>query len=371
MVDPGSVGRDWLSGRRRWLVAVPAAVLVLLAVVYYAGLVAQPTAGVVDHDWGEVTDERTEVVTTVWVDNPNPVGLSPGGQMSAEYAVRLNDVPVAEGARRGVSVPPGNTTTRFRTVVDNDRLPEWWVAFLRDNETLRVDVDGTIRVRDGRPFTYPVERNRTMLTDSRPVLGSLSAAAARAEGTYATNVELDERVSDRLEEWGLGGDSSVRVGYEVERGWATLESVTPSETTVALRFRVHNPGDVPVPATPRGIRLTVAANDVTLFETADAPLSLRNASSDEMLAPGETREVTLAVTMDNEQVAPWFTSHVRQGERSDVSARLRLVFAHPLRDERIRLPTEGPVTYDCGFQTAVFVDDQEARTNCGSATGAS
>ena len=356
------------SFRWRWLLAVPVLLLALLAVAYWAGIVGQPTAGVAGHEWGTVTDDRIEVLTTVWVNNPNPFGAQFGDGLTVEYDVVLNGVTVATGSKTGIDVPAGNSTERLRTTVDADRLPAWWVAFLRDNGTVRADVEADIAVDVGPTVDYSVERERTMLADERPVLGTFSGTAERLEGTYTTTFELDEGFRERLRAYDVRVDE-VTVGYEVRRGWATFGSVTEEATTVVYHFRVHNPGDVPVPATPRGVDLTVEANDVRLFESDPTAVSLRNASAEDVIRPGETREVTFAVTMDNEQVDDWFTSHVRRGERSTVTARLRLVFDHPFRDQRVRLPVERPITYDCGFRTAILVD-REAGATCGEPANA-
>jgi LEA14-like dessication related protein len=356
----------------RKIAAGVAALAVVVGALYALGVVGVPAVGVVDEgDWGEVTDERTEIVTTVWVDNPNPVGVSLGESVTADYDISLNGVRVAEGSKSDIAVPVGNSTTELRTDLLNDQLAPWWVEFVRDNETVRLDANATLNVQAGASVSHDFRESRTMLNDSTPVIDALSGAVNETSGTYTRSVGTDE-LDDSLDTdlGGLVGDESVTVGYEVERGWATWGNVTEAETTVRLHTRVHNPGDVPVPADPDGLGVAVDMNDVRTFEAESDEFSLRGVDRDAVIAPGETRTVTFAVTMDNGKVDDWFTSHVAVDggpgvEATAVSANFQLVFDVPATDETFRLPTDGPVAYDCTFRTAILVDDGTTGTTCG------
>jgi len=341
----------------------------LLVVLYLLGIVGAPAAGLVDRgDWGEVTDERTEIVTTVWIDNPNPIGVSLGNTVTAEYDIVLNDVLLAEGSRSDIEIPRGNSTEQLRTDVINDRLADWWVAYVRANETVALDVNATMNVNTVVTASYDVRRNRTMLNESTPVIDALSASVNETSGTYTRSVSASEVGEDLLGD-GLGGSDSVTVGYEVRRGWATWGEVSESETSVRLHMRVHNPGDVPVPASPDGLGVSVDMNDVRTFEAESGSLSAGSAGGDGVIAPGETETVTYRVTMDNDRVDDWFTSHVREtagpgAEATAVSAQFQIVFENPATGGQFRLPADSPVTYDCSFRTAILVDGQDSASTC-------
>jgi LEA14-like dessication related protein len=360
------------------------ALVALLGVLYLVGVIGAPAAGLEDRgDWGEVTDERTEIVTTVWVRNPNPVGVSLGERLTAEYDIYMNDVRVAEGTKSDITVPTGESTTRLRTDLLNEQLPAWWVAFVRANETIDLEVNGTVTVNAVRPFRHPVGANQTIMADSRPVIEALSGAANDTSGTYAESVDTG-RLGDSLTgDTALGDEGSVTVGYEVERGWATWGQVTEEETTALINLQVHNPGDVPVPAAPDGVGVTIDTNDVRLFDAGTEAMSVRDLGPDAVIQPGETRTVTVAVTMQNERVDEWFTSHVRAdrgpgAEATDVSAGFQVRFEVPGAGQTFQVPADSPVTYDCKFGTEILVDSQPTETTCGEgvrpaggATGAS
>jgi LEA14-like dessication related protein len=346
------------------------AIVGLLAMLYMLGIVGAPAAGLEDRgDWGEVTDDRAEIVTTVWVNNPNPVGVSLGNTLTAEYDIVLNDVTMAEGSKSDITVPAGNSTEQLRTDLYTDRLPEWWVGYVRNDETIDLTVDAQLTASALATVRHPVTVERTILDDSTPMITALSASANATSGTYTESVETTD-VDDSLTGELTGDTSEVTVGYEIERGWATWESVSAEETVVLFHLRVHNPGDVPVPAAPDGVGVAVDTNDVRLLEAQSGEFGLRSVDGDAVIQPGETREVTFTVRMDNEAVDDWFTSHVRASggpgaEATTVSSTFQVVFEDPATGTTFRLPAESPAGHDCQFATTILVDTQPVETTCG------
>lgn len=325
-------------------------VVVLVAVGWLLGVFGLPSFGIVDvGDWGEVTDSTTEVRTELWVKNPNPVGVVVPGSVGVEYGIDLNGVRLGEGERRGIAIRQGNQTKTVTTELDNSKLPEWWVSFVRADETVRTDVEATVTANLLLSASHTFEFERTALENATPVIGSMSAAAEGVEGRYP---------------------SRGPTLYEVRDGFATWGTVDDSTSEVEFHFVVHNPSSVPVPARPDGLRATVAMNGVEMIRTTGGEFSLEDLDRDALLAPGETREVVLAVEMDNGKADEWFASHVRNGERTDVRVNFRLVFEEPRTGTTVALPPGG-ITYECRVQTAILVDGRETSTTCGSGGGVS
>jgi LEA14-like dessication related protein len=336
-------------------------VVAILGVVF-AGvylLLTPPSVTVADSgDWGTVTDERTEIVTTLGVSNPNPIGVSIGDGLSATYNAELNGVALANGSKTGVDIPRGESTTTLSTYLRNDNLAPWWVAFVRANETVHLDAAVDIRVQALLSTAHTVTENRTMLANATPVSDALSAAANGTAGRYtATESGPAEGVLDDSE--------ATTVGYEVHRGWATWGTVSDEQTTVRFHFDVENVGATPLPAVPDGLGARIDMNDVALFRTQGAALTPEGIGRNATLAPGERRDIVVTVRMDNDNVDEWFTSHVRRNERTTVATRLQLVFEDPTTGRAFRLPRDGPATYTCSLSTAILVDDRTASTTCG------
>jgi LEA14-like dessication related protein len=331
--------------RRLKTVLTVVAVLVAVVVIgWLIGIFGLPTVGIVDvGDWGTVSEERTEIQTEMWVNNPNPIGVAVGSSLRFDYGVRMNGVKVADGDREGIAIQQGNQTKTITTNLRNDRLPAWWVEYVRANETIHTRIDATTTVAAGLRASTTVTRNRTIMKDSAPMIAAFSKTAASVEGEYPRS-----------------GPTTL---YEIRRGWATWGPVNDTRTVVRFHFLVHNPSTVPVPARPDGLRTTIRMNDVRMLQTTGDEFSAGDLGPDTVLRPGETREIVLSVAMDNEKIDDWFTSHVRRNERTDVAVDLQLVYEDPRTGTEIVLPPGG-ISYNCRLQTAILVDDRNTSTTC-------
>lgn len=323
---------------------------------YYAGILEKPTAGLEDYgDWGEVTEDRTEVITSVWVNNPNPAGLTIADSISASYQLYLNDVNVANGQKVGISIQPGNNTIQISTYIQNENLSAWWVAFVQNDETIALRTESTANI-DAGPLSTSIDlptQRQTLLQDSTPVINALSQTVAAAEGEYTKTISVGT---------GLAEESET-VGYEIKRGWATWGNVNQDTTTVLFHLRIHNPSDtVAVPAVPDGVGVSVDMNDVRLFRAQGEELSPQNVDGDAVIQPGETREVVFAVQMDNSKIDEWFRSHVRNNEQTEITTQFQLVFN--TEETTFRVPEKGGLTYTCNLQTAILEDGQQTETDC-------
>jgi len=366
--DGGSALMKW--GKRFAIGLV--ALVGLIVVLYLLGVIGVPSAGVEDMgDWGEVSENETEIVTTVWVDNPNPFGLSLGNSVRVDYDVRMNDVLLAEGSKSDITVPAGNSTRTMTTDLYNNRLEEWWVGYVRANETVHMQANASVSVDALFSTTREFPFEQTMLEEETPVIDALSASINATAGPYTENVSAGSVDDGALDDSGLDdplggsdGDRTLTVGYEVERGWATWESVNATTTTIAVHVELHNPGDVPVPADPDGIGFTTEANGVEMFTADSGDLSTDTAGEDPLIGPGETRTTHFTLTMTNDNVDDWFTSHVRNEERTRLATQFQLVFREPTTGQTFRIPDETGARHECTFQTAILVDNQTASSDC-------
>jgi len=334
-------------------VAVAAAVVGVVlvtatAAAWAGGAFEAPTAGVVEEgEWGAVGEERTEVVTTVWIDNPNPVVAAAGTPVTVEYGVAMNGVTLAEG-ERGLSLQQGNQTREITVALRNDRLQEWWVEYVRSDETVTTDIEATARGGVGPARdSFTIERETTHLANETPMIDAVEGAVSDLEGSYVDGE----------------GDPLAEV-REVTATWGPADADT---TTVRVRATVHNAGDEPLPAAAfEDLAATVRANDVVLVDVDRRAVALADVDTEETIAPGETRTVTFRVPMDTDRVDDWFRSHVRNGERTDLSVRVQATVEDPATGRVVTVP-RGDATYDCAFQTAILVD-ATPETSCETPT---
>lgn len=362
------------------IVLVIAIVIAGIGAAFFTGVLGTPSAGLEDRgDWGNVSEERTEVITTVWVNNPNPIGISVSDSVEVSYQLYLNDVNLANGEKSGLSIPAGNNTVQISTYIQNQDIPPWWVAFIQNNETIPIradasaDVGGTVSTS----VDFPTQEE-TILTEETPIITSLSEVASGTEGTYTKNVSEQEfrgetglESSSLISERVTGQDGELTVGYEIQDGWAEWGEVTEDTTTVYFHFQIHNPGDVRVLAAPSNVGVDVEMNDLEMFSAQANDTSLQNPENfsegdvlgGRVLEPGETEEAVYAVEMNNENIDDWFRSHVRQEEQTNIRTEAKLVFS--IQDVEFAVPADSPVAYTCEVQTDILVDNQDTETNCG------
>jgi LEA14-like dessication related protein len=348
-------------------------VLLLAALVgslYRVGGFELPSVRVADvGEWGAVVDRHIEVVSVLEVTNRNPILTRLGDSLRATYHLDLNGVRLADGMKDGVTISNGTSSLSLTTAIRREQLPAWWVAYIRNDETIDVQAGGEITFTGLLPFSreIPTVEHR-LLTDETPVLDALTSAADSMAGRYTVGSDdfLGGIANDFVGAFTGGvvdlGEVS-RAGYEIERGWATWGEVTREETTVVFHFEVRNAGNVPVPSEPDGLHLTLEANNVTLFEARNEALSPIESAADRPLAPGERRTVKYPVAMDNRKVGDWFRSHVRNGERTRLTASLQFVFRPPALGLELVVPSRGFTTATCNIQTSILTD-QPTRTDC-------
>ncbi|ELZ22306.1 membrane protein NosY precursor [Halosimplex carlsbadense 2-9-1] len=257
------------------------ALAVVLAVLVGTGVLAAPTVGNVESEWGTVTANATAIETAATVTNPNPVGVP--GVVDVAYEARLNDVVLARGERSGVGFPAGTSQLRLSTEMANDRIADWWVAHVTDGETSELRVAATV---SGPGF-------------SRRIPAQRSTVETDLLGGFATDGDRTVR---------FRGDPFLVVGNQTAAWGDANASVTPLSVTST----VENVHDYPVALD--GVDYAVEMNGVTLAEGRQR--------SGVDVAPGETGTLDVRMGLDSARMADWWATHVRADERSTLSVEL-------------------------------------------------
>lgn len=322
-----------------------------------SNIIPKPSAGVQDvGDWGAVTDEHTEIITTFWTNNPYPIDLTTGKAMDIHYSLSLNGITIAEGNRERIDLPQGNRTHTQSSYLQNQELRSWWVNFLRANETARATAHGRVQITTPiSNWTYRKSTTHVQFENQTPILDSMSQAAEQAEGRYVHTQRLNRGPFRQ----------DVTIGAEVQDARATWGHVNRNQTTVLIHLRIHNPSEtVPLIVEQTGLQIQTSINNVTLFHSDNGVLTPKTTTDQSLLRPGETREVVIPITMDNNKVDDWFQSHVQNGEHSTIDVRMQVVVDPLGIGKPIRIPQGDAITYQCSMQTAFFEDNQTAASTC-------
>lgn len=128
--------------------------------------------------WGDVSAAETNIDMRFVVYNPNPYSI-PVSELS--YRATMNGIEMGAGTteEQGV-IPPGETRTiEATTTLNNQRIDEWWVSHLQNDQTtaLRIDFSARLELPTETveipldPLTY----TRTIETD---IFGNKAGGAA-------------------------------------------------------------------------------------------------------------------------------------------------------------------------------------------------
>jgi LEA14-like dessication related protein len=351
----------------RKVLTVVVAIAILIGVAFFAGALQLPSAGVEDiGDWGEVTDEKIEIIHTLNIQNPNPLGAQIGDATTLRILLQLNGIQIGEVQKSGLNIQQGNNSVAVTSELQQDRIAEFWSKFINQDETIHAKISPKIEINAGPGFAISSPSVQvSALTDERPVSDALQNMGDEMEGSYGKSVSTDDIAQDYRPASGfdIGPSATVKAEYTIESVDFEWGSVSPEETELIINMRVRNTGDTPLPGVPDGLVVNILLNEIEVFHTESEAISLENIDRDSVLRPDETRTYTLVATAENQNIEEWLTSYASQAEQSSVRGELEFQFN--LGDTSISIPEGGAVAYECNFQTGIFVDGQSTSTTCG------
>jgi LEA14-like dessication related protein len=298
-------------------VAVAAAVVagVVLAALVALAVLGAPSVTGVENRFGPVNETTTVIESDLAVRNPNPFGATLGG-LVVDYAVDMNDVRMAEGRKRGVSVSSGTDTVPFTTHTSNDRIPAWWVSHVRNDERtalrVRADVHSGLL---GASFDAPTV-TREVETDMLSGFNSTERRPVNASQPLLSDPVL--YVEETRAWWG---------------------SVNDSATGMRTEFVVHNPKPYPV-ATSR-LDYTVSMNDVAVGE---------GSTRREVVIPaGGTETIRAQTVVRTQRLDEWWVTHLERNQRTALV--VDFVAVLEVQGIAVRVPL---TAYEGSVETDVF-----------------
>ncbi|GAB7012802.1 LEA/WHy family protein [Halolamina salina] len=267
---------------------IAAAVLGVLSLsiggAWAVGIIGAPSVVGVDNAFGPVNESTTTIESEIVVNNPNPFGVRLGG-LTIDYAVEMNDVRMATGGREGLGVnASGNTSIPLTTLMNNDRIPAWWVSHVENDENTTLTVDASIHSDLlGQSFEPQIERSV-----NTNVIGGFNSDEDRP-------INVDRPFAPEPVLW-LNSTSGQ---------WGAVSNET---TEIDTAFELYNPNLNPVAISEIGY--VIEMNNVTMGEGAtDSAVSI---------PPGETETVRATTALQNENLDEWWVSHLQNDQTTQL-----------------------------------------------------
>jgi LEA14-like dessication related protein len=301
------------------------ALVVAIGVAFAAGFLGVPAVNEFQTEFTDVNDSTTTIGSTIEVRNPNPIGAFVLG-VSAEYGISMNDVRMANGSTGAVEMAPGNSTVALATELDNDRIQDWWVSHVRNDEQTTVDVNATVE-SDLLGQSVPVERTRSIETDVLSSFNSTETRPVNASTPLVSDPIL--YVNETRAQWG---------------------EVTDERTGIVLDFYIYNSKAYAIPVSK--LNYTIDMNDVRVGAGEN--------TDETVLEPGEVTRVRTVTYIQNENVDDWWVTHVERTQRTDVV--IDFAMSVEVASTEIVIPLEG-MTHRDTIETDVFgTKDDTAQT---------
>ena len=169
--------------------------------------------------WGTVTDENTPIDMAFVVYNPN---LEPYAITELGYEVTMNDVEMGTGETEREYVIPSRSseTVALTTVLNNQRLDDWWVTHLDETvnghqvSDLRIEFYAVIELPTGDEVTVPLdeftyeETIGTDIFDEGGEVGEPTRSGDDGSGAETDDGSDDDETDDGSDDDGVDEDET-------------------------------------------------------------------------------------------------------------------------------------------------------------------
>lgn len=256
------------------------------------GVLETPSVERIDNSFGEVNESTTEIQTELVVNNPNPVGGNL--DVAIEYTVTMNGIQMAEGDREGVPIEKGNSTIRFTTYMDNERIPAWWVSHVNEGEYTELSVDAIVHTG---LFGQSVEAPDVTEDVPTDIIGAFNS-----DETRELNANREPVIQD-----------PVLYLNSTSGSWG---EVTNESTEIQMEFVLYNPKQYPISVSEIGYDIRMNNVSIGSGQTAKSYT----------LAPKETTTVEATTVLDTQKLDEWWVSHLQRDQVTELEIDFYMVF---------------------------------------------
>jgi LEA14-like dessication related protein len=313
-------------------VKVAAAVLGVLTLsiggAWTVGVIGAPSVVGVENQFGAVNKSTTVIESDIVINNPNPLGVQLGG-LAIDYAVEMNGVRMATGGREGVDIQgQGNSTISLTTMMQNEKLPAWWVTHVRNGENTTLVVDASVR-SDLLDRSFEPRINESINTS---IIAAFNSDEDRP-------IEANQPALSDPVLW-LNSSSG---------SWGDVSNET---TEIDMAFDLYNPKPAPVVITELGYDIRM--NNVTMGE------GKTNKSA--TIPPGATETVYATTLLENENLDDWWVTHLQNNQTTQLEVEFYARVDLSSVGGSTRIPLD---TFTQTIETDMFGTDGESDGSAG------
>ncbi len=193
-------------------------------------------------NWGAVTRSKTPIRMRMRVYNPKSVTYTIS---EIGYEMTMNGIAVGNGTTEHPYAIPGKSekTLRMRTIIQNDRLDDWWVSHLRNGQRtdLKIRFYAKIELPSGKTVRVPLrqltyeKQIQTHIFENDSAEGTLASTNVTAGngGTTTHNTVTDDGTGTTTHSTTPATDSSTSATTETTTATTTGATGTTTTATTA------------------------------------------------------------------------------------------------------------------------------------------
>jgi LEA14-like dessication related protein len=239
----------------------------------------------IGYSWSGVSDDHSEIRAELSVPGANPIDVSVDA-LGVDLEVTMNDIPMASSRDERIRFARDRTALETRARIDHDLIPRWWASHVANGEQTSITIQPVVTV-DG-------------------ILGSFSLGVPGRTHDVETDIPGAIAVEDGPSKEVMG--KTIVSLDEVTARWVDVDLET---TEMAIAAQITNGTAVPLPFDE--LRYEIRMNGVTVGE---------GRSRDTTIEGHGTTRVDTRAAFDNETIREWWPTHLRRGERTDVTVDL-------------------------------------------------
>lgn len=251
----------------------------------------------VSYSFGNITDDYTEIETFIDVYNPNPVAI-PLKDVKTE--IYMNRIKMGEGSAEKSEIAANSLSKIIlSTKIENEKIPEWWASHLMNGERTEMLIKANL-IFDLKlfEFSYPMEKSEIIQTN---LLSKFS-------------IESPQKIK-------VGP-----LGLTLKSMSASWGEITNESSELILRARIQNENQFDVRFRFEG-NLTMNGIEVA-----------KGGSEEQIVLPAQREsEVEMRIRINNMLLDDWWSTHIRNGERTNLSLMLNLIFEYGGKEYRFNV----------------------------------
>lgn len=277
---------------KRWIKIVGVLVIVFVAVIGL-GILSynKPKLQEVNHEWGEVNQKKTEIHSSIYINNPNPIGI-PFANIDIKGEILMNNVEMGSMNKSDLDIGAGSNNIEIISNIDNDRIPEWFISHIESDESTNIRFSPEITLK-------------TFITDFEIEIPDQTSSLQTNFISGFTEIQED-KITNPIT------DTVLLTIKNVDAEWG---EVTEERSQVDAEVTVQNPN--PFPINLNQINYQIDLNGVDIGSDASA--------EEIILGPNQETIVKKAILIKNNKLKDWWPTHIKNNEESQLTINIRAI----------------------------------------------